>query len=583
VDGRLETGSAHDTGFGLIILTHVLVGSKSFHGREEVVTLRAALRAIEWPDDSLSVYAALRGPLFAISDETLLLFRDAVGGLPHPLRKLPETLDAAFQPVRDALQYLATLHRARNGRPVAMTLTLLLEHVRAHAGFALRKGGERVLANVYRLVDLARRFEVNGATSFRAFVAFLEEESGGGETTEAPLLERKTSGVTLMTAHKSKGLEFPIVILADMYSSATVFEGGDRHVNSEKGLAAQRLAGWAPQDLIDNAALETQRDKEEACRLAYVAATRARDLLVVAATGDQINEESWLAPLYPALYPRKGRWSNPVSAPGCVFPGKDTVLQRPYDAEPEEILLPGQHETEVGTHSVVWFDPGILPLATQTDGGLDDDALLRPTMSEPAEGVRRYERWKAGRNRRLEDGAKPEFRVRRITEVDELPPGVSAEVEIINLEAPAGEGPRVKRGRKYGDLVHALLGRAGHPPDRTAVEALAAAHDIGSNMAAGDRQFAVELVVRTLAHPLLSAAFRSERVHREYPVTYEADGVLYEGFIDLVWFDGQQWTVVDYKTGPGDEPRYRRQVAIYGEAIRSTTGARVRSIVLEIG
>src|ERR1700690_699390 len=55
-------------------IPHMLVGSKSFHGREETVALRAALRAVEWPEDSLSVYAALRGPLFAISDELLLRF-----------------------------------------------------------------------------------------------------------------------------------------------------------------------------------------------------------------------------------------------------------------------------------------------------------------------------------------------------------------------------------------------------------------------------------------------------------------------------------------------------------------------------
>jgi superfamily I DNA/RNA helicase len=180
-----------------------------------------------------------------------------------------------------------------------------------------------VLANVYRLIDLARRFEVNGATSFRAFVQFLEEESAGGETSETPLLERKSSGVTLMTAHKSKGLEFPVVILADMNAPLIRFEGGDRHVDSERGLAAQRLIGWSPKELTDNADLEMRRDTEEAWRIAYVAATRARDLLVLAATGDEIRQESWLMPLYPALYPAKGRWSNPAPAPGCAFKGKE--------------------------------------------------------------------------------------------------------------------------------------------------------------------------------------------------------------------------------------------------------------------
>src|SRR5687767_11614722 len=51
---------------------HVLVGGKTFHDREEVETIRAALAAIEWPDDELSVFATLRGSLFAIGDEELL-------------------------------------------------------------------------------------------------------------------------------------------------------------------------------------------------------------------------------------------------------------------------------------------------------------------------------------------------------------------------------------------------------------------------------------------------------------------------------------------------------------------------------
>mgnify|MGYP006199271031 CR=1 FL=1 len=54
---------------------HVLVGGKTFHDREEVETIRAALAAIEWPDDELSVFAALRGALFAIGDEELFEYR----------------------------------------------------------------------------------------------------------------------------------------------------------------------------------------------------------------------------------------------------------------------------------------------------------------------------------------------------------------------------------------------------------------------------------------------------------------------------------------------------------------------------
>jgi ATP-dependent exoDNAse (exonuclease V) beta subunit len=561
-------------------IPHILVGSKSFHGREEILVIRAALRAVEWPDDSLSVYATLRGPLFAISDESLLLFRSATASLPHPLRRLPDDLDAAFAPIREALEYLADLHRARNGRPIAATLNLLLEHVRAHAGFALRKGGERVLANVYRLIDIARRFEVNDATSFRAFIEYLEDESAGGETTETPLLERKTSGVTLMTAHKSKGLEFPVVILADMNSGLVRWEGPSRHIDSDRGLAAQRLLGWAPHDLTENAERESQRDREEGWRLAYVAATRARDLLVVTATGDEIREESWLNPLYPALYPPKGQWSHPEPPPGCEFRGRDTVLHRPMEVEPEEILRPGQHFAATGSHKVVWFDPSILSNRPETDAGIDDASLLSPTLTEPAGGLRQFGEWRAARARRHTEGATPTLRIRRISELDALPEGVEAEVEIRSVSAP--ESVRIKRGRKYGDLVHALLARTRPPVDRALLEVRAAAYEIGAALSEGDRQAAVEAVLRCLEDPLLVEARRAERVHREYPITYEIGGELYEGVIDLTWFDGSRWTVLDYKTGPADEPRYRRQVAIYGEALRMATGAPVRLIVLEI-
>src|SRR5262249_28296674 len=135
-------------------IAHLLVGSKSFHRREEVGTIRTALRAIEWPDDELSVYAVLRGSLYAIPDDTLMRFRNAHGGF-HPMRDLPEDLDPEFEPVREAFATLKELHRRRNYRPIADTIVEALEKTRAHAGFAFRKGGERVLANVYRLTDLA--------------------------------------------------------------------------------------------------------------------------------------------------------------------------------------------------------------------------------------------------------------------------------------------------------------------------------------------------------------------------------------------------------------------------------------------
>jgi ATP-dependent exoDNAse (exonuclease V) beta subunit len=167
---------------------HVLVGGRSFHAREEVLAVRNALCAIEWPDDELRVFATLRGPLFALGDDALLAFRHELSSL-HPLRRLaPELLAGPHREVAVALGVLGRLHAGRNRRPIAETLSRLLAAVRAHAGIAIWPTGEQALANCLRTQDLARRFERGGAASFRAFVEKLLAESERGEAEDAPVV-----------------------------------------------------------------------------------------------------------------------------------------------------------------------------------------------------------------------------------------------------------------------------------------------------------------------------------------------------------------------------------------------------------
>ena len=84
-----------------------------------------------------------------------------------------------------------------------------------------------------------------------------------------------------MTVHKAKGLEFPVVMLADIGGKLSRDDAPSDISTSTRGLAAISLAGWTPLDLREHNALEASRDEAEGVRLAYVAATRARDLLVV--------------------------------------------------------------------------------------------------------------------------------------------------------------------------------------------------------------------------------------------------------------------------------------------------------------
>ena len=279
---------------------HLLVGGKSFHDREEVETIRAALAAIEWPDDELSVFATLRGALFAIDDETLLEYRHHHKGF-HPFRVQDEVTPELRQ-ATDALRLLRRLHGGRNYRPVADTISQLLNATRAHVGFVLRPAGEQSLANVLHVAELARQYEVNGGMSFRGFVEELREQADGGQAAEAPILEEGSEGVRLMTVHKAKGLEFPVVVLADMTAKLRA-DRADRLIDRANNACYLRLGRWTPIELATHEALEVARDEAEGVRVAYVAATRARDLLVVPAVGDVAWDGGWTGPLNGAVHP----------------------------------------------------------------------------------------------------------------------------------------------------------------------------------------------------------------------------------------------------------------------------------------
>src|SRR5207244_9403162 len=132
------------------------------------------------------------------------------------------------------------------------TIHEILELTRAHAGFALRPAGHQVLANLQRICDMAQSFEIGGGISFRGFVEQLEREAEGPTSNEAAVLEEGVEGVRLMTVQKAKGLEFPVVVLADM---ACKLSSGkpDRYVDAEQGLAATTLLGGAAWELREDA------------------------------------------------------------------------------------------------------------------------------------------------------------------------------------------------------------------------------------------------------------------------------------------------------------------------------------------
>jgi ATP-dependent helicase/nuclease subunit A len=563
---------------------HLLVGGSSFHAREEIEALRNALTAVEWPDDELAVFATLHGPLFAFTDSHLLAYRSRSSAL-HPFRKVPEDLPAELAEVVEALAILRELHRKRNRRPVAETIGSLLAKTRAHAGFANWPTGEQALANLMRLTDMARRAEQNGLISFRAFIDWLEDQGENGEAGDAPIMEEGVDGVRMMTVHKAKGLEFPVVLLADI--TAKDSRDPSRWTDQASKLCVMKLAGCEPIELQEHADEEMQIDKEEAARTLYVAATRARDLLVVCAVGDQ-PFDGWLATLNPVVYPPKDRSFNPETTEpaGCPKFGVDNVVVRPQRAlRPMGSVSPGLHRPQAGEHSVVWWDPALLKLnkenaagSTLTEFLKEDENKIRSTA-----GVRLHEEWQKERAKVREVAGRPEWNVITATAhaaigIDVAPLDVAVESIEIDFTRP--------HGKRFGTLVHNVLSVVALNSDRAGVEQVARVQ--GRMFGATDEEVAAatETVTRALRHPLMQRAAASGGCRREVPIALKLDdGVIVEGIVDLAFQESGSWIVIDYKTDfevKGRLEEYQKQVSLYALAVSRATGLETRAVLLRM-
>jgi len=566
-------------------IPHLLAGGRSFYQREEVGTLLAALTAIEWPDDELSVFATLKGSLFAIRDDALLRFRHEVGRL-HPFRPLPDTVanDEQLAPIGIALLALAELHRARNRNPVARTVQELIDVTRAHAGFAMRPAGNQILANVQHVCDLARRYELRGGVSFRGFVERLRLEASQASSREAPVLDQRADGVRLLTVHDAKGLEFPVVILADITANLAR-PTASTFLDPDARLCAQRLLGCAPWELVENEAGEVRHEHAESDRLTYVAATRARDILVVPAVGEGAPADNfWVSPLHSALFPEQDNMRQSEVAPGCPPFGERTVLARPHPtpggAEPS--VRPGLHRSIAGT-SVVWWDPAILDLEAPRDFGLRQKHILAPDAVAGAadEGEASYTEWQERRAAALSAGCQPSLKVRLASYADEGP-DIEFPVELETTDRIAGR----PAGRRFGTLVHTVLRDVPWDADGATARGLAVLHgrNLGASLAEIDA--AAIAVLAALAHPLLRAAAAAPEVHREAPFVRRLDdGGIVEGVIDLVFRNGDEWVVIDFKTDDDTSQlteRYSLQAGWYVDATCRLLGGRARAVLLSV-
>jgi hypothetical protein len=336
--------------------------------------------------------------------------------------------------------------------------------------------------------------------------------------------------------------------------------------------------------------------------------------------GDE-PREGWIQPLNRAVYPPKETRQQQIQAPGCVeFKSKDSVLVRPGGSAGTSTVCPGLHvcrpdssgplvhpriesgagspprragEERVGGtgFSVVWWDPRALKLGAEAPLGIRRPELIvkdvAPAIVES--GLAAYNSWRERRQQALAVGAHSSVAVRTVTQSAKTAPEAAPDlklppVEIVELPRAANR----PSGARFGALVHAVLASVPLGGDPTAIQHLATIHGRILGAPAEEIDSAAAAVHTALAHPLLNQAREAAnqgRCRREVPIAWRDNGPLIEGVIDLAFEQAEGWTVIDFKTDEefrGNEPAYRRQVAMYASAIMAANGAQVSALLMRV-
>lgn len=269
-----------------------VVGGSAFFAQPEIQDVVHLLSCLEDPTDEPALAALLRSPWFSVSDEGLLaLERAGRGEFSRGFQAHEATI-----PERDrdriarARSALARWRGLKDRLGLAELLETILEESGVEAALIAERLGARKRANVRKLIRLAERFDAADGVTLATFVARLRADARKPPREEqAATQDEWGECVRLMTVHQSKGLEFPVVVLADL-NRASLPAGQDRiALHPELGIVPRPLAddtededagttGW-----MAYLTLEDFEERDEALRLFYVGTTRARDRLILSA------------------------------------------------------------------------------------------------------------------------------------------------------------------------------------------------------------------------------------------------------------------------------------------------------------
>jgi ATP-dependent exoDNAse (exonuclease V) beta subunit len=337
--------------------------------------------------------------------------------------------------------------------------------------------------------------------------------------------------------------------------------------------------------------------------LAYVASTRARELLVVPTIGDDPRQSWdsvanwWVRPLYDAVYPEAEDRQKAAKPPACPQFGKDSVLVRPPDltVDEKDNVWPGLHlfeepESKTKGYGVAWWDPRALTLNVPQSFGIRQEELLKESDDPDIlkKDLETHKSWRARLDNVRQRASQPGVIFRTATaqarddsDSDEL----ARDVQVIEL----ARDPERPAGARFGALVHATLAAVRLDANADQVQQIVDLYARVLGAAEKEAAAASAAVQSALAHPLMVRArdaVAEGRCRRETPITLTlADGTLVEGVLDLAFQEKDAWTVVDFKTDREFEKelaQYKRQVGLYTLSVRRSTGQICDGVLMRV-
>lgn len=534
-----------------------LAAAGGFWAHQQIGDLLAYLRTLANPLDEEALFGALASPLAGLTRDGLaLLARSAracgasVWETVSRSSQEPLLAELGEEDRRRLLAFHALLDRERE-MAAQRTLSGLIERVIAATGYREHvlalEWGERRLANVHKLLRVARRFEATEGRDLRLFLdhALRLQETTGGRESDAPVEGVEPDAVRLMSIHAAKGLEFPVVCVADL-GRMTNTRQPDLLVEGDRiGLMLRRLDGAKAVATLDHEQLADERreaESEEEDRILYVAMTRARERLLLSgaveferwpAQRQGATMISWLAPALASEIPELAAAAQPpvhdmavratrvrVSLSSPASAGQ-VLARRSMSVEPPSVPSYLQGARAVARTASPGGQLTLLPVATPAATGTTTLSYTSLSALERC-GYRYY--------------------LERVLGMSEDRTAARSASAGATLEA-----------RARGTLIHALLEgidfRSPRPPSTD--EVAAHARRQGVRVGREERGEIARLIEGALAAPPAARLTSARSVRREHPFAFalRPEDPLVVGVIDLLAeeHDGG-WVVLDYKS-----------------------------------